>query len=283
MARAHCRRQRETPSLFAVQYAGIGRKASIGHSHDQRQGQEQDRRRHARAQPGRGRWPRLGQGKVPSETGHQAAGAGGLRCGRGRLRPPHERAGPAHRHRQWPPAVCHGRHHEPPADLGHGAGPAGRHVPRREGDRRSRRAARLFPRRRRVPGLQVGVRSRCAGRPDDARHLRRRLHPDRQGAEPRAQGGRRQARQCAGLRRRLHGGGRRRPVRARRRAGAAGRAGVPVPGRLGRARRARLPRDRPPHARRLLRLRCRLGRSSCATCSPPLPSMPPAAARRSRR
>ena len=150
-------------------------------------------------------------------------------------------------------------------------------------DRRPRRAARVFPRRRRMPGLQVGVRPRCAGRPDDARHLRRRLHADRQGAEPRAQGGRRQARQCAGLRRRLHGGGRRRPVRACRRAGAAGRAGVPVPGRLGRARRARLPRDRPPHARRLLRLRCRLGRSSCATCSPPSPSTPPAAARRWRR
>ena len=31
-----------------------------------------------------------------------------------------------------PADLCHGRHHEPPADLGHGAGAAGRHVQRRE-------------------------------------------------------------------------------------------------------------------------------------------------------
>ena len=79
-------------------------------------------------------------------------------------------------------------------------------------------------------------RPRCAGRPHDARHLRRRLHADPQGALPRARGGGQEAGQRAGLRRRLHGGGRRRPVRPRRRAGPARRAGVPVPG--GRRRHA---------------------------------------------
>ena len=64
---------------------------------------------------------------------------------------------PAHGRRPRPAGVRHGRHHEPPADLGHGARPAGRDVPGREGGRRARRAAHLFPRRRRMPRLAVGV------------------------------------------------------------------------------------------------------------------------------
>ena len=181
---------------------------------------------------------RRDRARRPRRAAH-AAGARRLRRRRRRLRAPHEGAGPAHGDRPRPAGVRHGRHHEPAADLGHGAGPAGRHVPGRQGRRRARRAARLFPRRRRMPRLQVGVRPRRAGAPDDARHLRRRLHADRQGAEPRARGGGEEARQRAGLRRRLHGGGHRRPVRPRRRAGAAGRAGVPVPGGRRRPRRDR--------------------------------------------
>ena len=130
---------------------------------------------------------------------------------------------------------------------------------RGEGGGRARRAARLFPRHRRVPRLEVGVGPRRAGGADDAGALRRRLHADRQGAEPRAHGRRPSAGQRARLRRRLHGGGDRRPVRARRRAGAAGRAGVPVPGGSRRTRRARLPRDRPADQGCLLPLRCGLG------------------------
>ena len=55
---------------------------------------------------------------------------------------------------------------------------------RRQGGGRARRAAHLFPRRRRVPRLQVGVGPRRAGGADDAGALRRRLHADPQGAEP---------------------------------------------------------------------------------------------------
>ena len=187
---AHCRRRRETPSLFAISdTARIGRKRlarrtamSSGRGQEQRPTLRHalagQRRRHAGA--GQAFRARAGQ-KPPARATSDAEVADFVR----RMK----QLGPAHRHRQRPAAVRHGRHHEPPADLGHGAGPAGRHVPGRQGRRRARRAARLFPRRRRMPRLQVGVRSRRAGRADDARHLRRRLHADRQGAEPRPQGG----------------------------------------------------------------------------------------------
>ena len=44
-----------------------------------------------------------------------------------------------------PADLRHGRDHEPAADLGYGAQASGRHVQRREGGWRARRAARLFP------------------------------------------------------------------------------------------------------------------------------------------
>ena len=193
-ANAHCRlRNRrkariaaeapEAPSLAAMAPQSARRLAAG--RHERRQGQDEDGHSGRLTGPMRAA---TASGKLPAEArqaplaraatdadvadfvrrmkelGPQTA------AGRGRLR------------------VRHGRHHEPPADLGHGAGAAGRHVPRREGRRRARRAARLFPRRRRVPRLQVGVGPRRAGGADDAVHLRRRLHADRQGAEPRAHG-----------------------------------------------------------------------------------------------
>ena len=54
-------------------------------------------------------------------------------------------------------------------------------------------------------------------------------------------------------------------VRARRRAGAARRARLPVPGGRRRQRRACLPRDRPPDQGRLLPLRSRLGAAAART------------------
>ena len=65
-----------------------------------------------------------------------------------RLRP--ARLGPR------PADLRHGRDHEPAALLGPGARASGRHVQRRQGGRRARRAARLFPRLQRVPGVANG-------------------------------------------------------------------------------------------------------------------------------
>ena len=62
----------------------------------------------------------------------------------------------------------HGRDHEPAADLGYGAQASGRHVQRREGGWRARRAARLFPGLGETPREQMGRRSRGAGAADDA-------------------------------------------------------------------------------------------------------------------
>ena len=95
--------------------------------------------------------------------------------------------------------------------------------------------------------------------------------------------GRQAARERARLRRRLHGGGDRRSVRPRRRARAAGRAGVPVPG--GRT----TPAPSRPSARSRASPRAptaasmRDRRRSCASCWRPSPSMPRAGARRCRR
>ena len=113
--------------------------------------------------------------------------------------------------------------------------------------------------------------------------LRRRLYADPQGAEPCARRGGQEAGQRPGLRRRLHGGGHRRSVRARRRAGPAGRAGVPVPG--GTAMPApRRPSARSPGSPRAptaASTRARPG--SCGTCCRRSPSTRRAGARRSRR
>ncbi len=130
--------------------------------------------------------PAPGDAKVPSGAHGNAPATGSLLRRRRRLRAPHE--GDGARHGGWPRPAClrHGRHHEPAADVGHGARPAGRDVQGREGDRRARRAARLFPRCRRMPLFQVGLRPRRAFPPHDAGLLRGRLHADPQGALARA-------------------------------------------------------------------------------------------------
>ena len=220
---------------------------------------------------------------------HAHGGARSSSCGppgrwrcRG-VRPPHEGAGAAHRQRARSAGVRDGCHHEPAADLGHGAGAAGRHVPGREGRRRARCATRILPRRRRVPILALGVGPRRARGADDARHVRRGLHADPQGALARARGVGEEGDQRAGVRRRLHGGGHRRSLRARGRAGALGRAGVPVPGRAAtRAPRRRSARSRvSPRAPTAGSTRAR--RRSCASCSRRSPCTRQAGARRSRR
>ncbi len=85
----------------------------------------------------------------------------------------------------------------------------------------------------------------------------------------------------AGLRRRRHGGEPRRSLPRRRRARPARRAGLHVPGGRRSDRRAGLPRDRAPDARRLLPLRSRARRTSSANCCARPPPMRPAACGRS--
>ena len=81
-------------------------------------------------------------------------------------------------------AVRHGRHHEPAADVGPGAGLPGGDVSRNGAHRRPRCSARLLSRLRRMPGLEVGERPHCPGAAHDRHRLPRRQHADRQGAGP---------------------------------------------------------------------------------------------------
>ena len=171
--------------------------------------------------------------KTPVTQGGGAVDAPALERRRGRcLSRPGEDHDPG---RRWPRTadLRHGCDHEPPADLGPRAQASGRHVPRGQGDRRPRRAARLFPGLERDAGEQMGRRSGGAGPADGVGVLPGRLHADPQGAHPRAPRKQASQGQCRRLCRRLHGGGHRRAWRPRRRARAARRADVPVPGGAG--------------------------------------------------
>src|SRR5215831_9750396 len=124
-------------------------------------------------------------------------------------RPPTDGSQPRTDRRTRPARTAHlraRRDHEPPTLVGYGVPTAGGHVPRGGGDRRARRAARLLPRPRRMPGLALGLAGRAAGHADGADRLPWRPYPDRQDHRPR------QARDAdhegagPGFRRRRHGG-----------------------------------------------------------------------------
>ena len=139
-------------------------------------------RKPAATPPARPRPSRAERRRLPRQTAGVPPRERVVRRRGRRLHRQDEGAGAGRERRARPARLRHGRHHEPGADLGHGAEAAGRHVPRREGGGRPRRAARLFSRARRMPRLEVGVRSRRARAPDDERRLPRRPDADRQGA-----------------------------------------------------------------------------------------------------
>ncbi len=98
------------------------------------------------------------------------------------------------------------RDHEPAADVGSRAGPAGENVPDRRESRRPRSAARLLPRLKRVPGVEIRLRRSGARRAHEPHRGAGRGDPDSQGPRPRAQRGEARQGRGARLRRRRDGG-----------------------------------------------------------------------------
>ena len=129
----------------------------------------------------------------------------------------------------------------------------------------------------RMPGVEMGRRSRCAGAADAPGILRRRLHADQQGAEPMRGARARPPRSTRWSMSAMHGGRCRPAGQARRRARHDRHAGVPIPGGTRPQGRARLQGDRPALARAPIARSMRARRGSCASCSPLSRSMPRAA------
>ena len=113
--------------------------------------------------------PANGRAEGSSEDRQERGRRRAVLAGRGRRLPQRDAGSPARRLRPRPADLCHGRDHEPAALLGPCARASGRHVQGRQDGRRSRRAARLFPRLQRMPGVEMGRRSRRAGPADAAR------------------------------------------------------------------------------------------------------------------
>ena len=98
------------------------------------------------------------------------------------------------------------RHHEPSADLGLRAAPAGQDVRRRRPLRRPRRATRLLSGTRRVQGVPLRLRGARARRTHEPDRGARRRDPDPSGAGARPRRGEASEGRRAGVRRRRDGG-----------------------------------------------------------------------------
>ena len=166
------------------------------------------------------------------------------RRGRGVRRAAAQPAGQPAQADDRPPDLRARRHRLARADLGSGQPGPGRDVPRGGAARRARGPARVLSRLRRMQVQHLGARRPGAGPADARRALRRRPDPDRPGAAACRRRGPAPAGAGAGVRRRLHGGERRRARPARRRARPARRARVHVPRGPRRRCGARLPAHR---------------------------------------